>query len=350
MGTAAVVVGVVATSHPKHTAPAAERAVATAPVQRGPLSTMVSGAGILTYRAGADGSPLAVVNRAPGTYTKLPGRGDKVGCGDVLYRVNDRPVVLLCGLVPAYRDLHVADSGTDVRQLNQNLHQLGYDAGASIDPNDDQFTSNTATALKALQEKQGLSASGTLGIADAVVAPWAVQVADVSADLGGAAQPSAIVLHVTSDTLEVQMELDATEQRAVAPGAAVQITLPDNTSTTGKLDRLGRIAKAPARPNSNDAGATIGAYIALDHPEDARGLDMAPVQVRIKTKGVDNALSVPVTAIFGKSGGGFAVEVVRPDGRRDLVPVKLGLFDTAGGRVQVDGDVREGDRVVVPPS
>ena len=31
-------------------------------------------------------------------------RGDKVGCGGVLYRVDDKPVVLLCGTVPAYRD------------------------------------------------------------------------------------------------------------------------------------------------------------------------------------------------------------------------------------------------------
>ena len=59
----------------------------------------------------------------------------------------------------------------------------------------------------------------------------------------------------------------------------------------------------------------------------------------ITTKGVENALSVPVTALVGKSGGGFAVEVVRDGGRRELVAVKLGLFDTAGGRVQVEGDL-----------
>ena len=68
----------------------------------------------------------------------------------------------------------------------------------------------------------------------------------------------------------------------------------------------------------------------------------------ITTKGVENALSVPVTALVGKSGGGFAVEVVRDGGRRELVAVKLGLFDTTGGRVQVEGDLREGDHVVVP--
>jgi len=30
------------------------------------------------------------------------------------------------------------------------------------------------------------------------------------------------------------------------------------------------------------------------------------------------------------------------------VPVKLGLFDDAAGMVQVTGDLRPGDRVVVP--
>ena len=65
---------------------------------------------------------------------------------------------------------------------------------------------------------------------------------------------------------------------------------------------------------------------------------------------MESALSVPVTALVGKSGGGFAVEVVRAGGRRELVAVKLGLFDTAGGRVQVEGDLarrRSGGGAVV---
>jgi multidrug efflux pump subunit AcrA (membrane-fusion protein) len=104
------------------------------------------------------------------------------------------------------------------------------------------------------------------------------------------------------------------------------------------VDRLGRVVK----------DATIPAYVSLDKPKQARGLDRAPVRVDITTKGVESALSVPVTALVGKSGGGFAVEVVRDGGRRELVPVKLGLFDTADGRVEVEGDLGEGDRVVVP--
>jgi multidrug efflux pump subunit AcrA (membrane-fusion protein) len=136
----------------------------------------------------------------------------------------------------------------------------------------------------------------------------------------------------------------------VTTGDRVLITLPDNTSVTGKVDRLGKIAQVPAGQNGGAASAAIPAYINLDHPQQAHGLDQAPVQVQITTKGVENALNVPVTAIFGKSGGGFAVEAVRADGRRDLVAVKLGLFGSGGGRVQVDGDLRAGERVVVPSS
>ena len=65
---------------------------------------MVSQDGTLTYRARSDGSPYSVINQARGVYTSCPTSGDKVGCGGVLYRVDDRPVLLLCGTVPAYRD------------------------------------------------------------------------------------------------------------------------------------------------------------------------------------------------------------------------------------------------------
>ena len=89
-------------------------------------------------------------------------------------------------------------------------------------------------------------------------------------------------------------------------------------------------------------------FRSLDAPRQARGLAEAPVQVDITTRGVRDALSVPVTALVGRAGGGFAVEVVRAGGRRELVAVRLGLFDTSGGRVQVRGALRAGDDVVVP--
>ena len=337
--------GVVVMSGAKQATPAAQEPPAnTVKVETGELSAMVSLDGTLTYRARSDGSPYSVINQARGTYTKLPDDGDKVDCGDVLYRVDDDPVLLLCGTVPAYRDLDRGDVGKDVRQLNRNLHELGY---ATPIADDNEFTWKTEQALEELQHDKGFDVTGALDLGDAVFLPESVRIAKVTGELGGSARPGAQVAQATSDTLEVQVDLEASQQGEVKEGDRAQITLPGNTSVTGKVDRLGRVARTAGK--DDDVGdATIPAYISLDEPEKARGLDRAPVQVDITTEGVESALSVPVTALVGKSGGGFAVEVVRDGGRRELVAVKLGLFDTAGGRVEVEGDLREGDHVVVP--
>jgi hypothetical protein len=321
------------------TATAQAASAHTARVEQGKLSAAVSQNGTLTYRGRPDGSPFSVINHARGTYTDLPEVGDKVDCGGVLYRVDDNPVLLLCGTVPVYRALHVGDAGQDVRQLNRNLHVRG--AG-------DAFTTKTEKALEALQRRKGVHVNGSLALGDAVFLPEAVRIAKVTGQLGGSARPGAQALNVTSGTLHVQVNLDPSEQGQVKRGDRAQITLPGNTTVTGKVAGFGRVAQAPAGQDSSAGDATIPTSISLDEPGKARGLERAPVQVQITTKGVDDVLSVPVTALVGKSGGGFAVEVVRAGERRELVAVDVGLFDTADGRVQVEGALRAGDRVAVP--
>ena len=339
---AAVIGGVIVLSGADQTTSAAQAASAPAPpntaqVKRGKLSAVVAHDGTLTYRARPDGAPYAVINQARGVYTDLPDAGAKVACGGVLYRVDDRPVVLLCGTVPAYRALHMGEVGNDVRQLNSNLHLRGR-----------VFTAKTKKALEALQRNKGVAVTGALARGDAVFLPEAVRIAKVGGVPGEPARPGARVLSVTSDRLHVQVELDPSQQGQVKRGNRAQITLPGNTTVSGRVVGFGRVAEAPAGQSSNAADATIPTYISLDDRGKARGLDRAPVGVQITTRGVDDALSVPVTALVGKSGGGFAVEVVRAGERRELVAVSVGLFDTAGGRVQVEGDLRTGDRVMVP--
>jgi multidrug efflux pump subunit AcrA (membrane-fusion protein) len=300
--------------------------VSTAPVTRGALNDMVSLTGILTRAARPD-----VVGRASGTYTALPAAGTTVGCGDTLYRVDDAPVLLLCGGVPAYRTLRRGDRGRDVRVLNRALRV--HDGTA--------FTARTQRALRRLQRRKDMKITGTLPLGAAVVLPGRVRIAKVAAQPGAPARPGAVVLSTTSDTLGVAASLDASQQGVVGTGDRVRVTLPDNRTARGRITRLGAVA-------THAGAATIPASIALDDPRAARGLDQAPVGVDVTTHGVDDVLSVPVTALAGRDGGGYAVEVVRPGGGRAQVAVTLGLFDTAAGRVQVDGALRAGDRVVVP--
>ncbi|WP_354698052.1 hypothetical protein DSM112329_03715 [Paraconexibacter sp. AEG42_29] len=325
-------------------------AIDTVAVERGRLSAMVSQAGTLTYRAGPDGAPYAVTGQAAGLYTQLPASGDEVGCGEVLLRVDERPVVLLCGAVPAFRGLRRGAAGRDVRQLNGNLHRLGYDARARVRvrPGERSFTSATESALRALQRRRGLPVTGRLALGHAVFLPEAVRIAGVDARLGGPARPGVPMLAATSLTLQVQVSLDPSQQGEVEKGDRAQVTLPGNTPVKGRVTGFGRVARVPGEQGGRPADATVPTLIELDDPAAAAGLDRAPVQVDITTTGVADALSVPATALVGRSGGGFAVEVVRDDGRRELVTVTLGLFDTGRGRVQVAGRVAAGDRVVVP--
>ena len=132
-------------------------------------------------------------------------------------------------------------------ELNANLVRLGYATRARLDPSSDAFGSATASALEKLQSRLGEARTGTLGLGDAVFLPEPVRIAQVTGELGGSAQPGAQVLDATSDTLEVQVDLDPSQQGEVKAGDRARITLPGNTSVTGKVDRLGASRPDPGR-------------------------------------------------------------------------------------------------------
>jgi multidrug efflux pump subunit AcrA (membrane-fusion protein) len=291
-----------------------------------------------------------VVNHVQGIYTWVPSAGDEVKCGRILYWVGDTPVVLLCGTRPAYRNLSVGDSGRDVRELNTNLVKLGYAKKSQLDPDSRYFGSATADALQKLQDDVGADETGELRLGDAVFLPGPLRITKARATLGGRAAPGAPVAEATSSDRQVTVDLDASQQTDVKVGDKAQITLPDNTVTTGKVTRIGTVAKSSSSSSDDQSSSntTIPVYITLAHPKVAGDLDQAPVQVQITTDGVKQALIVPVTALIGQAGGGYAVERVDARGVHQTVPVTLGLFDNAEGLVQVSGSLAAGDRVVVP--
>ena len=197
--------GVVVMSGAKQQASAAQQpAVNTVKVERRALAAMVSQPGTLTYRAQSDGSPYSVINQARGIYTKLPAAGQVISQGRVLYRVNDRPVVLLYGSTPAYRTLSAGAIGPDVAELNADLVALGYATRAQLSPKSASFGPATTTAVQKLQAAVGATQNGTLTLGQVALEPTAVRVTSVSAQLGGSAQPGETVLQGTSNIRQVQ--------------------------------------------------------------------------------------------------------------------------------------------------
>jgi hypothetical protein len=350
------------------TAAARQLPVGTAQVERRTLSAMVSQGGILTYRARSDGSPYSVINQARGTYTALPALGQVVRQGHVLYRVNDRPVVLLHGSTPAYRSLSAGASGRDVAELNADLVALGYATRAQLSPKSASFGPATTTAVDKLQASLGVSQNGTLTLGQAVFEPTAVRVTSLSAQIGGSAQPGQTVMQATSTTRQVQVALSASQQTSMAVGDKVSITLPNNRTTPGVVSSVATVATCPSSSGSGGSGSssaapgtdtcssgtgsttpTITVDVTPSDPAATGAWDQAPVQVGITTASVPNALVVPVTALLARSGGGYAVEVVGAGASNHLVPVSLGLFDDAEGLVQVTASaLAPGQEVVVP--
>ena len=360
---------VVAASGAKQAAPAAQEPLTnTAKVGQGELSANVSLAATLTYRAQADGSPYTVINQAQGTYTKLPELGQVISQGQVLYRVDDSPVVLLYGSTPAYRTVSAGAAGADVAQLNADLVGLGYATSAQLDPTFASFGPATTSALEKLQAALGLTRNGTLTLGQAVFEPSAVRVTALSAQLGGSTQTGQTVMQATSTTRQVQVALDAVQQADMAVGDKVTITLPNNQTTPGVVSSVGTVATCPptsgpggpssssAAPgtdtcssgSSGSATPTITVDVTPIYLSATGSWDQAPVRVSITTASVRNATTVPVTALLAQSSGAYAVEVVGAGGTNHLVPVSLGLFDDADGLVQVTGSVTAGQQVVVP--
>lgn len=298
------------------------------------------------------------------TFTELPAVGQVVSQGQVLYRLDNRPVVLLYGSTPAYRSLAEGASasditGPDVQELNADLVALGYVTSSELSPTSDEFGYWTKVGVEKLQAALGVNQTGTLPLGQVVFLPTAARVTSVSATLGGLAQSGATVLQATSTTRQVSVALDAAQQSEVAAGDKVTITLPNNQTTPGVIASVGTVASTNSGSGSSTGSSpsggsgasnpTVTVAVNLTDPAATGTWDQAPVNVTINTATASNVLVVPIDALLAKPGGGYAVEVVDRGGMHRLVDVTLGIFDDADGLVQVSGSgLADGQQVVVP--
>jgi hypothetical protein len=320
-----------------------------------------------------DGATLASLRATavnPGTtYTALPTVGAVIQEGQPVYSVSNEPVPLLYGSITAYRAFSVGMSdGADVGELTRALIALGYGGGLT---ESNHYSSATASAVQRWQTALRLPATGGILLGEVVFEPGPIRVTAVTPVVGdsvgssGAADGSgsggsggggpgvaSTVLTATSTTRQVSIALDASDQSEVKIGDRVSITLPDNEATPGVISSVGTVATQPSSSNNNGSGSSSPTITVLVNPTDppATGSwDQAPVNVTITTSTVTNVLVVPVDALLARTGGSYAVEAVRTDGLRTLVPVTLGLFDDADGLVQVTGStLTAGQKVVVP--
>jgi peptidoglycan hydrolase-like protein with peptidoglycan-binding domain len=327
-----------------------QRQTSLVPVTRRDLVETASYDGSVAY---AD--QRAITAPAAGTVTRTTSVGRVLHRGDRLFRIDEQPVVLFYGAFPLYRPLNAsASAGPDITELETNLAALGYaPSGMTVD---DTWDADTTTAVDAWEAALGVTEDGAVPLGRVVVAAGPVRVA-ANATVGDAVQPGATVATVSGTRRDATVSLAVTDAAIAKVGAAVTVTLPSGDAVRGRIRSVGTTATAQSTSqggatnqggaSSATSSATVDVTISLPDAKALAGLDTAPVSVAFVQTRATGALAVPTTALLTTADGAFAVEVADGGSATHLVQVTPGLF-AAGGYVAVTGNVKEGDRVVVP--
>ncbi len=141
---------------------------------------------------------VAITGRSAGTLTDAAAVGEVLRQGDVVYRIDAVPVVLLYGDQAMWRTLSTSsDDGPDIEQLEAALVELGYDPDGTVTV-DEEFTSYTRSMVKRWQEDLGLEETGSVDVGDVIVAPGPVEVRAHTVAVGQSAGEGAAVMEIGS--------------------------------------------------------------------------------------------------------------------------------------------------------
>ncbi|MFD4762449.1 peptidoglycan-binding protein [Streptomyces sp. NPDC058439] len=363
------------------------RSGSVVPVTRTTLAERTAVDGKLSY-----GTEVPLPVKATGTVTWLPEQGATVERGGTLLRVDDRPVVLMYGTLPMYRDLGLTaqegDQGSDAQQQKGSVDQqqknaygtspspsgspapggagTGGDTGSTQAPHelrgmdvmqfesnlaalgytgftlDERFTAATARAVKRWQKSLGLPQTGTVGAGDVISSSGKVRIGHAGARLGSAAGEN--TLAYTGTSRKVVVSASAADAAWAVRGTNVRVKLPNGKSVQAKVASVGKQASTPegggSEGGSGEADATIPVTITVQDQKALGRLESGPVTVEYVGREAKDVLSVPVSALVALAEGGYGLET--EDGR--FLAVKTGLF--ANGNVEVSGTaIREGMKV-----
>jgi peptidoglycan hydrolase-like protein with peptidoglycan-binding domain len=328
-------------------APAPGRpAPATATISRQTLVDVVTVNGTLGY-----GPAQPAESRLAGTVTALPPVGSTVERGEPLFRIDDTPVVLLYGGLPAYRPLTAghpatpadpatgaaaqpavpASRGRDVQQFEANLKALGY-TGFTVD---EEYSGATAKAVRRWQADLGLPGTGVVELGRVRYAPGPVRVAEHKLSAGSVA--TGPVLTYTGTTRLVTAQLPAEQVDLAKPRTKVTIDLASGTRVDGAVLTVGTPDAAAADQTQQPM---VAAVLAPDDQAAVAGLDDGAVRVNFIARQRENVLVVPVGALLALAEGGYGLQIQDGPATR-VVAVTTGLF--ADGKVEVAGpDLRAG--------
>ena len=137
---------------------------------------------------------------ANGVVTRLPDAGTILESGSAIARIDEVSLVVLEGDIPMYRTLRVDVEGPDVEQLEQSLVDLGYDPDGEVTI-DEEFTRATGDLVERWQEDLGVDETGQVHVGELLFAPVPAQVLSIRAIVGTSVSPVTPILEVSGGSL-----------------------------------------------------------------------------------------------------------------------------------------------------
>ena len=295
----------------------------------------------------------------PGTVELLRARSNLLSAELTLESATDDYDDLLAGADTAFlfygdgaawRSMSIDTTpGPDIGWLETNLVALGY-GDLEVD---DVFDSETADAVMAWQTDVGVTVTGEIPLGQVVFIAGPAPVSALAVSRGDSVNEGAVLYELTAVELvsstvgpdgvqdqtvtaqRVTARLDLVDQDLLALGTSVLIELPDDTEVNGEVIELGAVPVIVSATEQSNESSYLDVVIATLESVDPNWTG-ATVQVRFATEVAQAVLSVPVSALLALQEGGYAVEIVQPDGSVRLVGVSTGLF--ADGFVEVAGN------------
>lgn len=307
----------------------------TTPIVRGELQSDTKVPSRLTH---AQSRTLNATGN--GILTEIPSPGSDLAIGSTLYRINNRPVFLFRGSIPAWRSFESGmERGPDITQLENTLRELGFLEREA----QDKFLSSTAQAIRAWQKATGQEQTGRIDFENILFSPGPIRVGEHRTTLGSPVGSGSEIYKATSQDRVVTGNIPLRDQSFANIGAPVEVMLPDGRFVPGHITEVG----VPIQADPNSSRLSIPFAAELDNPEDTTGIQEADVSTIIPTEKHEDILYVPVSALVAINNTTFGVERINEKGEAETVPVKTGLF--AKGFVQIEGEgLAEGQQVVTP--
>ena len=253
------------------TAPPAA-SVIVAPVEQRTLTSDVVVRGTVRY-----GAPRAVtlatsgLKKAQDIVTAAPAKGADLAEGSVVMAVSGRPVFVLRGDRPGYRDLGPGANGADVEQLEQALLRRGYDPG----PVDGEYDGRTGAAVSAMYAAAGWAPFGPTD--EQTQAVRAAQADDFTARSDLAGQHEAV--DAATAVLANAHDRVARAARAGATAAAADAASAAKT----EHERLVAVADIAARTAALDGALDAEGLARTAVDEAAVGVPVVPTKLELAT-------------------------------------------------------------------